>query len=269
MGVHNPHHHTHRRARRKSQTEASVVFDRPCAGALDHENGIMFGAAYYYYIVLGGGSAGLALLLLYMALYNDDTRSRFRPDLMLSMLSPYLFGALGQFLAISLCVSGAAWGMFIVGSTIMGAGVKAPHVRVKNMVGVIFCEASAIYGLIVTVILKDNIGIVEHSGSPNAVHHFIPDHPYCEGQDPQDCLFTTQALSVGYATFWAGAIVGFCNLATGVAVGITGAGCCLADARNPSLFSKILLISIFASVLGLFGLVVALLLGTKLGKMGV
>lgn len=236
----------------------------------------MFGAAYYYYIVLGGGTLGITGLLLYMMLAGVDTRSRFRPDLALSNISPYLFGTMGQFLSISLCVSGAAWGMFIVGSTIMGAGVKAPHVRVKNMVGVIFCEASAIYGLIVTVILKDNLGIVV-TGSPNQKFEFRPDVPYCTVNsavvDPPipigDCLYTAQALSVGYATFFAGAIVGFCNLATGIAVGITGAGCCLADARNPTLFSKILLISIFASVLGLFGLVVALLLGTKLGKMGV
>lgn len=237
----------------------------------------MFGAAYYYYIVLGGGTVGVLGLLLYMMLNSQNTRDRFRPDLALSLISPYLFGTMGQFMAITLCVAGAAWGMFIVGSTIMGAGVKSPHVRVKNMVGVIFCEASAIYGLIVTVILKDNLGIVEFSGSPNAVDRFTPEVPYCTVSDKypnppipiNDCLFTAQALSVGYATFWAGAIVGFCNLATGIAVGITGAGCCLADARNPSLFSKILLISIFASVLGLFGLVVALLLGTKLGKMGV
>jgi len=230
----------------------------------------MLSTAYYYYLVLGGGTVGIAGLLLYMKLGGYG--HRFRPDLALSLISPYLFAALGQFMAISLCVAGAAWGMFIVGSTIMGAGVKAPHVRVKNMIGVIFCEASAIYGLIVTVILKDNVNIVE---APT--QRFFPNFPYCSVEplkgsepavSPEDCAFTAQALAVGYATFWSGAIVGFANLATGIAVGMTGAGCCLADARNPDLFSKILLISIFASVIGLFGLVVSLLLGTSLGKMG-
>jgi len=238
----------------------------------------MLTAAYYYYIILGGGTLGITGLLLYLMLNSPESRQRVRPDLVLSEIHPYLFGSLGQFLSISLCVVGAAWGMFIVGSTVMGAGVKAPHVRVKNMVGVIFCEASAIYGLIVTVILRDNMGILEKP-TAGVKANFRPDVPYCTVSPDvpvdmlpipvADCLFTANAMAVGYATFWAGAIVGLCNLATGVAVGITGAGCCLADARNPALFAKILLISIFASVLGLFGLVVSLLMGTKLGKMGV
>lgn len=226
----------------------------------------MLAAATYYYLFFGATIFGFGGLWLYMLLIAG--KERFQPDLALSQISPYLFAVLGQFLSITLCVAGAAWGMFIVGSTVMGAGVKAPHVRVKNMVGVIFCEASAIYGLIVTVILKDNLNTVE--GNPQFT--FNPENMYCsvagDSQEAKDCLFTTKTLAVGYVTFWSGAIVGFCNLATGIAVGISGAGCCLADARNPSLFSKILLISIFASVLGLFGLVVALLMGTKLGKMG-
>ena len=134
---------------------------------------------------------------------------------------------------------GAAWGIWITGSTLVGAAVKAPRIKSKNLVSVIFCEATAIYGVIIAIILSGRV----RRG------------PFRE----EDCA---QVFFAGYAIFWSGLSVGLTNLVSGIAVGVSGSGCALADAKDSSLFVKNLIIEIFGSALGIFGVIVGIIQAT-------
>ena len=80
---------------------------------------------------------------------------------------------------------------------------------------------------------------------------------------PKTELYTGSNYYTGYALFWSGLTVGMCNLICGVSVGINGSSAALADAADPGLFVKVLVIEIFSSVLGLFGLIIGLLVSGK------
>lgn len=151
-------------------------------------------------------------------------------------ISPYFWSVLGVVFAIGISVLGSAWGIFITGSSLLSAAIKHPRISSKNLVSVIFAEACAIYGVIMAIILQAKI--VESEGEPPSAF-------------------------AGYAILAAGATVGLSNLFCGLSVGVVGSSCALSDAQNGALFVKILIVEIFASALGLFGVIVGIIMASK------
>ena len=158
----------------------------------------------------------------------------------ISHLSPYSWANWGIAIGLGFSVVGAAWGIWLTGSSLVGAAVKAPRIRSKNLVSVIFCEATAIYGVILAIILLNKIA------------------PPKDGNISDSWSWGTFYFA-GYSVFFSGCSVGFTNIASGISVGIAGSACALGDAQDDSLFVKILIVEIFASALGIFGIIVGII----------
>ena len=153
-------------------------------------------------------------------------------------INPYFWANLGISFSLGFSILGAAWGIYITGSSLLASAIKAPRITSKNLVSVIFCEAVAIYGVIIGIIMSGKIG----------------DKSFGEIHDSYN-----ESVWTGFNLLTLGLYVGLSNLFCGVCVGVTGSNCAIADALTPETFVKILIVEIFGSALGIFGIIVGII----------
>jgi len=148
---------------------------------------------------------------------------------------PYapFFGVMGATSAIVFSSLGAAYGTAKSGTGIAAMSVMRPELIMKSIIPVVMAGIIAIYGLVVAALVANN----------------IENHDY--------------SLFKGFVHLGAGLSVGLSGLAAGFAIGIVGDAGVRGTAQQPRLFVGMILILIFAEVLGLYGLIVALILSVK------
>ncbi|XP_056309194.1 ATPase H+ transporting V0 subunit ca [Danio aesculapii] len=142
------------------------------------------------------------------------------------------FAVMGASSAMVFSALGAAYGTAKSGTGIAAMSVMRPELIMKSIIPVVMAGIIAIYGLVVAVLIANNIG-------------------------------DTISLYKSFLHLGAGLSVGLSGLAAGFAIGIVGDAGVRGTAQQPRLFVGMILILIFAEVLGLYGLIVALILSTK------
>ncbi|KAH7358298.1 V-type proton ATPase proteolipid subunit 2 [Plectosphaerella cucumerina] len=151
----------------------------------------------------------------------------FAPFLgMAGIASAMIFGCLG-----------AAYGTAKSGIGIAGVGTFRPDLIMKCLIPVIMSGIIAVYALVVSVLIVQGLNVPGDGG------HYG--------------LFT------GFLHLAAGLSVGLSGLAAGYTIGIVGEKGVRAFMSQSRIFVGMVLILIFGEVLGLYGLIVALILNTK------
>ena len=147
------------------------------------------------------------------------------------------FGVMGCAAAMIFSSLGASYGTAKSGTGISSMAVMRPDLIMKSIIPVVMAGIIAIYGLVVAALIANGI----KAGGPVGGYS----------------LFT------GFLHLGAGLSVGFSGMAAGYAIGLVGDAGVRGTAQQPRLFVGMILVLIFAEVLGLYGLIVALVLTTK------
>ncbi|KAK0710946.1 V-ATPase proteolipid subunit C-like domain-containing protein [Lasiosphaeris hirsuta] len=142
------------------------------------------------------------------------------------------FGAIGCACSIVFTVMGASYGTAKSSGAIFSSGILRPDRLMQNTLCAIMAQILSIYGLVASVIISG--GLVEK-----------------------------MALHTGFLQLGAGLSVGLCGLAAGFAIGIVGDAGVRASTQQPRLYVGMVLILIFAEVLGLYGVIVSILMLTR------
>ncbi|KAF2867395.1 vacuolar ATP synthase-like protein 16 kDa proteolipid subunit [Massariosphaeria phaeospora] len=146
------------------------------------------------------------------------------------------FGMSGIAFAMIFGCIGAAYGTAKSGIGIAGVGTFRPDLIMKSLIPVVMSGILAVYSLVISVLIASDI------------------------RPPPGKNYS---LFAGFMHMAAGLSVGLSGMAAGYAIGIVGDVGVRAYMQQSRIFVGMVLILIFAEVLGLYGLIVALILNTR------
>ncbi|CAF3518441.1 unnamed protein product [Fusarium graminearum] len=129
---------------------------------------------------------------------------------------------------------GAAYRTAKSGISIIGVSTFQPDILLRCIIPVIMSGIIAVYSLVIAVLIADDL-------------------------DPSK----TYTLFSGVLHLASGLTVGLTGIAAGYCIGIVGGAGVRAFMEQPKVYTGMVLILIFAEVLGLYGLIVAILLNQK------
>eukprot|EP00942_MAST-04A_sp_MAST-4A-sp1_P011060 g11060.t1 len=153
--------------------------------------------------------------------------------------SAFFFAWMGVATGLVFANLGSAYGTAKAGVGLMSMGVMNPGAVMKNVLPIILAAVLGIYGLIVAIIISSNVSTLINKGD------------------------ITGGMNVGYKLFCAGLCSASSSLASGFAIGIVGDAGVRAVGQSPKLYVGMVLVMIFAEAIGLYGLIIALVLGTS------
>ncbi|KAG6367582.1 putative vacuolar atpase proteolipid subunit c [Diaporthe ampelina] len=130
--------------------------------------------------------------------------------------------------------AGAAYGTAKSGIGIAGVGTFRPDLIMKCLIPVVMSGIIAVYSLVISVLIAQDL-------------------------DPK----SNYSLFSGFMHLACGISVGMTGLAAGYCIGVVGDKGVRAYMSQSRIFVGMVLILIFGEVLGLYGLIVALILNTK------
>ena len=139
-------------------------------------------------------------------------------------------------------------GIMVTSASILGSLVKMPRIQSKNLISIILCEACGIYGLIIALLVSQG---KQTKGDSNAIYSTKEIYQLAE--------------NAGYSAFWIGITVGFSNVFCGICVGVLGSSTALVTSQNGQTFISMLVVIIFASAVGLYGVIVGIIMNTNSG----
>ncbi|KAK7200947.1 vacuolar type h+ ATPase subunit [Novymonas esmeraldas] len=148
------------------------------------------------------------------------------------------FGALGAAVALVFANLGSAYGAAKSGVGVAYLGLTAPEKIMRGIVPVVMAGILGIYGLIIAVIINNNIHTDDNSYSSYA----------------------------GYMHLGAGLAAGLAALGAGLSIGVVGDTAARAYGKQDQIFVAMVLMLIFSEALGLYGLIIALLMNNQANR---